>query len=138
MKSPGVVFYFFLIFIFWADRRIKGGRRAKNSPKWQKILSHSVYQEFLPKMKNNNYVPHVPYLRNSIAYNHDFWYSCVKWWYLQDFFFHFSFFFYIFIFWAVRGVKGQKKVQDNKNILSVALHISGTIYHMIVTYGTLM
>ena len=24
------------------------------------------------KMKNNNYIHHVPYLRNSIAYDHDF------------------------------------------------------------------
>ena len=135
MKSPGIVFYFFLIFIFWADRRIKGGRRAKNNPKWQKFLSHSVYQGFLPKMKNNNYIPHVPYLRNSIAYNQDFWYSCVKWWYLQEFVFFF--YIYIFIFWAVRGVKGQKKFQDNKNILSVALHFSGTISydcHLCCTY----
>ena len=91
-------FIFFLIFIFWADRRIKGGRRAKNNPKWQKFLSHSVYQGFLPKMKNNNYIPHVPYLRNSIAYNQDFWYSCVKWWYLQDFFF---FYFFIFLFFGL-------------------------------------
>ena len=33
----------------------------------------------LPKMKYNNYIRHVPYLRNSIAHNHDFWYTCVKW-----------------------------------------------------------
>ena len=44
-------------------------------------------------------------------------------------------FFNIFIFWAVRGVKGQKMAQDDKNILSVALHISETIYLMIVIYG---
>ena len=38
-----------------------------------------------PKMKNN-YIRYVPYLRNSIAYDHDFWYTCVKWWYLQGYF----------------------------------------------------
>ena len=37
----------------------------------------------MPKMKNNNYIHHVPYLRNSIAYDHDFWYTCLEWWYLQ-------------------------------------------------------
>ena len=31
-----------------------------------------------PKMENNNYICHVPYLRNSIAFDHDFWYTCVK------------------------------------------------------------
>ena len=25
----------------------------------------------------------MPYIRNSIAYDHDFWYTCVKWWYHQ-------------------------------------------------------
>ena len=45
-------------------------------------------------MKNNSYAQHTPYLRNSIAYDHDFWYTCVKWWYLQvffSFFWHFHF-----------------------------------------------
>ena len=55
-------------------------------------------------------------------------------------FFHF---FKIVIFWVVRGerrggegggVKGQTLVQ----ILSVILHISGTIHHMIAIYGTLV
>ena len=47
----------------------------------------------------------------------------------------FFFFFDIFVFWTVRGVKGQKMVKDGKKILSVALHISGTIHHMILIYG---
>ena len=45
------------------------------------------------------------------------------------FFFFFSFFFQNLIFWVVRGVKGQKIVQNNK-FLSVALHISRTIHHL--------
>ena len=40
----------------------------------------------IAQMKNHNYIHHVPYLKNNIAYNHDFWYTSVKWWYLQDFF----------------------------------------------------
>ena len=62
-------------------------------------------------MKNNIYIHHMPYLRDSIAYDHDFWYSYVKWWYLQAFF-------EIFVFWAVRGAKGQKmaKMKNNKYI----------------------
>ena len=46
------------------------------------------------------------------------------------------FIFDIFIIWAGRGVKGQKMAQDDKKILSVALHISGTTHHMILIYGT--
>ena len=48
-------------------------------------------------------------------------------------FFHF---FKIFIFRVVRGIQGQKMAQNNKSILSVTLHISGTIHQMIVIYGT--
>ena len=48
----------------------------------------------------------------------------------------FFFIFDIFIFQDVRGVKGQKPVQDDKKILSAELHISGTIHHMILINGT--
>ena len=48
----------------------------------------------------------------------------------------FFFIFDIFIFEAVRGVKGQKIDQDDKKILFVGLHISGTIHHMILINGT--
>ena len=44
-------------------------------------------------------------------------------------------FFKIFIFQVVIGVKGQK-IAQNDEILSVTLHISGTIYHMMVIHGT--
>ena len=60
----------------------------------------------------NNYIHHMPYLRNSIACDHDFWCTCVKWWYLQAF----CSFFKILIFWGVSGVKGQKIVQNDKKI----------------------
>ena len=29
-------------------------------------------------MKDNNYIRYMPYLQNSIAYDHDFWYTFVK------------------------------------------------------------
>ena len=62
-------------------------------------------------MKNKNYIWHMPDLRNSITYDHDFWCTCVKWCYLQGFFQ----FFKILIFQVVRGIKGQKLVQNDKN-----------------------
>ena len=58
------VFYFF--FNFFDFFGLLGGQKGKK----------------LPKMKNNNYIHHVPYLRNSIAYDHDFWYTCLEWWHL--------------------------------------------------------
>ena len=82
-----------------------GGRefkRVKNSPKWKiKITCHA------------------PYLRSSIAYAHDFQYTCVKWWYLQVF------------FWAVTGLKEQKIAQNDNKIVSVTFHISGSIHPLI-------
>ena len=74
-------FNFFDIFIFPAVRGVKG----------QKIAQ-----------KNNNYIRHAPYLRNSIAYDHDF-FTLVENDDISRCFFHF---FDIPSFWAVRGVKG--------------------------------
>ena len=34
------------------------------------------------------------------------------------------------------GVKGLKVAHDDKNILSVELHISGAIHHMVLINGT--
>ena len=49
-------FYFFFEFFFGgAVRGVKGKSIAQN--------------------ENNNYSHHMPYLRNSIAYGHDFWYT---------------------------------------------------------------
>ena len=87
MISPGI-FSYFLILIFWAVRGIKGQKK--------------------PKMKSNNYICHVPYLRNSIAYDHDFWYTCVKWWYLWVFFFHF------FKIWFFELLGGKRAKNDTK------------------------
>ena len=57
-------------------------------------------------MKNNNYICHMPYLRNSIAYDHDFWYTYKMMISPGVFFFHF---FLYFLFWAVRrGGEGER------------------------------
>ena len=34
----------------------------------------------------NNYIRHAPYLRNRPSSDHNFWYTYVKWWYLQGVF----------------------------------------------------
>ena len=60
----------------------------------------------------DNYIRHMPYLKNSIAYDNDFWCTCVKWWYPQVFFFFFIFPKFWF-FWLV-GLKGQEMAQDDK------------------------
>ena len=59
-------FHFFKILVLWVVRR-GGGKRAKNGPKWQKIMSHFVSQEL-----------YLIWL--------SFWYTSVKWWYLQQIF----------------------------------------------------
>ena len=85
-------FHFFVILIFLAVR-------VKNSPKW----------------KNDNYIHHMPYLRKSIAYDHDFWYTCVN----NDISRHLSLHFFKFWFFqAVKRIKGQKypKMKNNSYI----------------------
>ena len=57
-------------------------------------------------------------LGNSLAY-HDFWYTCVKWWYLQAVYFVFSKFRF---FGLLVGQKGKKWHKMTNN--SVMLHIS--------------
>ena len=55
-------------------------------------------------------VCHVQYLMNSISYDHEFWRTCVKWWYLQAFFL-----LYIFGFSRQLGrEKGKKWPQMTK------------------------
>ena len=51
-----------------------------------------------------------PYFRNCTLSNDNFWYTCVKWWYVQEF----CSFFEILIFWVFRGVKEQKIAQNEK------------------------
>ena len=64
----------------------------------------------------------MPYLRNNIAYDHDVWYTCVKWWYLQAFYFFIS-----WKFWSsglVGGEKVQKMAQNDKQ-----LYLSCSVSH---------
>ena len=86
MISSGVFFIFLKLSFFG----LLGG--------WKKKVQ--------PKMKNSNHTHHVPYLRNSIAYDHDFWYTCVKCDISSSFFlyFHFS------GWYLLNGPRWQKKL----------------------------
>ena len=106
LRTPFFIgfFHYFEIFIFWVVRGVKGKSIVQN--------------------ENNNYIRHAPYLWNSITDDQDFWYTCVKWSYLQWFFSFLIFSFFRLL--AGEGVKRQKIAQHDKQILSVELHISGT------------
>ena len=60
----------------------------------------------------NNYICNVPCLRSSIAYDHDFWYTSVKWWYLQVFWVFFSFFFLFFLRFSFFRLLGGKRAKN--------------------------
>ena len=79
-------------------------------------------------MKNNNYIHHMPYLRNSVAY-HDFSYTCVKW-YLQVFFFSFfqNFWFSVLLEGEGRGVQRGKKLSKDEKKFCLPCSISQESY----------
>ena len=62
-----------------------------------------------------------PYLRNHASYEHYFWYTCVKWWYLLEFFQ----FFKILIFWVVKRAKNSLKW--NRNYISHASYLRNSV-----------
>ena len=90
LKKNG--FYFSKILIFWVVRRVKGQKMAENDIK----------------------ICLTPCPRNCISYDCGFWYTCVKWWYLQHFFFPFFSFFKILIFRVFQSssimLKGNSEV----------------------------
>ena len=105
MIWPGA-FFILLKFSFFM---LLGGKRAENGPRWK------IHW----KKNKKKTVTLVTHHRNSIAFNHNFWNTYVKRWYLQAFFCLFG----RLIFGFVRGVKGQKISQNEKQ----QLHPSHTI-----------
>ena len=73
--------------------------------------------------------------QNLTSSYHNFWHTCVKWWYLLAFFFIFLKFWF---FWAVRGSKNKNSPKWKIQITCVMCHISGTAKHMIMIFGTLV
>ena len=75
-------------------------------------------------MKNNNYIHDTPYLRNSIAYDHDFRYTLCK---MMRFF---SFYFHFFIFWLFSMLGGKRAKNRPKFCLLGAIHhMSSFVVH---------
>ena len=109
--SPGV---FFMFSKFWFSAFMGGrggGKRVKNSPKWQKILLRLIAQE--------------PYV---------IWLSFVE--YKCKMILSWAFFFWDFDFLGC--YKGQRATNGPRwqKTLSFALYISGTIHHVILIYVT--
>ena len=123
-------FFFFLFFFFnFFFFGLSVGKRAKNVPKSQKILSVVLYISgtmhyvisFMVHMCKMIISP-IFFLGQKIVQNNkesclshsvsqkpyiiwcDFWYTCVKWWYLLGF----LSFFKVLIFHLFRSLKGQK------------------------------
>ena len=76
------------------------------------------------------YVCQAPYLRNYTSYDHHLWYTCVKWKYLQDFFFIFS------KFWFSRllGGKRAKTLAQNDNKFCLLHSISQELYIIVSSF----
>ena len=90
MISPGVFFQFFKILIFWVVRGVKGQKTIQNDKKF--CVSSFISQE-----------PYIIWL--------SFMVHLCKMTISSVVFFHF---FKILIFWVVRGLRGQKMIQNDK------------------------
>ena len=112
---------------------------------WYFLLFHLFNLGFLSikeqKIVQNEWkikVCHVQYLRNSMAYDHDFWCKYVKWKYLQIFIFIFSKFWFFGLLW----VTGQKMAQNDKKFCHASclrkhiwLSFMVRIWRMIISSG---
>ena len=113
MMSSGVFFQFFKILIFQVNR-VKEQKAVQIDKKFcpSCSISPELYIIWL------SFIVHLC----KMVISPGVFFSFSKFWFFR----------------LVKGVKGQKTVQNDKKILSVTLHISGNIHHMIVIYGTLV
>ena len=99
ITSPVIFFIYFQNLVF----RVIGGMEVRvEVVKAQKWSTRTKY-----------FVCLTPYLKNRTSYDCDFWYTCVKWWYLQQ------------IFSFSKILRGKKAKIDLK--LAIFLYISGTV-----------
>ena len=78
---------------------------------------------------------HTPYLRTNLAYDHDFWRTCVKSWYLQV---SRSFYWNFHCLGCEEGKREKYSPKWKITITSIMCYISGTVYPMIMILGTLV
>ena len=101
-------FHFFKILIFWV---VKRGKRTKNGPKWERILSVALHI-----LETIHYMTVHYYQLHSISQDPYIWWSFVvhecKVMISPGIFFIFS----NFDFEIVSGVKGQKMIQNDKKL----------------------
>ena len=90
MISPG---FFFIFSKFWFSRFL-GSEKAKNSPKWQKIMSVALQEPYIIWL---SFMVHISKMMISPVV----------------FFFIFS---KLLIFWVIRQVKGQKMAQNDRKL----------------------
>ena len=84
-------------------------------------------------VQNNKKLCQASYLRNHSSCDWHLWHTFIKWRYTS----RCCFLFFKSLFCrVVRWIKKQKNGPKWDQILSVALHISGTIHHMIFISGT--
>ena len=107
--SPGIFFQFFKILIFWIGWGVKGQKAIQNDKKFCPLCS--VSQESYILCLSFMVHPCKMIISPGICFH----------------------IFKILIVWAVKKAKDSPKWQK---ILSIVLHISGTIHHMTVIYGT--
>ena len=86
MIYPGVFFFFFFFKLIFGAATVVKGQKITQNKNLKLHISHVI-----------------SYLPNIIAYDQDFWYTCVKWWYIHTFF-HFT---KILIFQVVRGKRAN-------------------------------
>ena len=108
MVSPGFFFIFSKFLFFWFLVRLK-------CKKWSKMTKNCLLCFILQE-------PYIIWL--------SLWCTCVKWWHLQAFLFFQNFDF----LGCSMGNRAKNDPQLEKNV-SVTLHISRTIHHMIFICG---
>ena len=80
--------------------------------RWGTHLYMSFFPYLCPSVRPSVFC--APYLNNHISSNRRFWYACVKWWYLLEFFHFFESLIFLGWYGGTGVVKGQKIAQDEK------------------------
>ena len=76
-------YWFIDCLIYWSQRELHSVQNI-DLFRWDTHL----YMPLFPFVRSSvrPSVCRTPYLRNHTSSNHQFWYTCVKWWHLQEFF----------------------------------------------------